>query len=301
MTIAGDSETLVQALEATGCYRVLRKLEPRPRWHDPAGADIRRAAVVDVETTGLDADRDAIIQFAAVAFTYDRGDGRIFDVEPPLTGYQDPGRPIPPLVTRLTGITDADVAGQRLDEATIGALVESADLVIAHNAAFDRPFLERRLPAVFQNKPWACSIEEIPWGTYGFPSRRLEYLLYQRHRLFFDAHSAEADCQALVHVLAQPFDDGVFPLALLLESARRRTRLIWATGAPFDSKEQLKARGYRFNGGTDGRPRAWYREVPDGEETTAELAWLRQAVYGGGDGWMVEKQDARTRYTRRGQ
>ncbi|HUG27100.1 MAG TPA: 3'-5' exonuclease [Gemmatimonadales bacterium] len=294
-----ENEALARQLEATGHYRVLRKLEPKRRWQDPADAEVRRALVVDVETTGLDQDRDVIIQFSGIGFSYDPHSGRIFEVDEPLTGYEDPGRPIPAFVTRLTGITDADVAGQRLDEAAIGALAESAGLVIAHNASFDRPFLEARMPTVFGTKPWACSCEEIPWDSRGFPSRRLEYLLYQRHRLFFDAHSAEADCQALVHALAEPFENGEYPLALLLESARRKTHRIWAIKAPFDLKDQLKARGYRFNGGTDGRPKAWFRDVPEGEEADAEMGWLRDTVYGGHEGWQVEKFDARTRYGRR--
>jgi DNA polymerase-3 subunit epsilon len=52
-----------------------------------------------------------------------------------------PGRPIPPEVTALTGITDAAVRGRRIDDARVAALAASASLVVAHNAAFDRPFL----------------------------------------------------------------------------------------------------------------------------------------------------------------
>jgi len=294
-----DHEALAAALEATGNYRVLRRLEPQSTWHEPDGSALRSAVVVDVETTGLDPVRDAIIQFCGIPFSYDPATGRIFSAGPSLSGYDDPHRPIPPSVTRLTGITDADVAGQCLDEVAIGSLVANAGLVIAHNASFDRPFLERRLPALFQDKPFACSVEGIAWDRYGFPSRRLEYLLYQRHRLFFDAHSAEADCRALLYALATPFEDGVLPLAMLLEGARRKTLRIWAVGAAFEHKDILKGRGYRFNGGTDGRPKAWYRDVLEGQEGDEELAWLRDTVYPGGTGWTIEKFDARARYSRR--
>lgn len=297
--MSDDPEAMARELEATGRYRVLRRLEPRNRWHDPDGSELRTALVVDVETTGLDPDRDAVIQFCGIPFTYDPASGRIFTVGTPYTGYEDPGRPIPAFVTRLTGITDADVAGQRLDEAAIGALVEPAVLVIAHNASFDRPFLDRRLPAIFSGKHWACSVEGIPWDRYGIPSRRLEYLLYQRHRLFFDAHSAVTDCQALLHALAEPFEDGVLPLALLLDGARKRWLRIWAVGSPIEQKDLLKARGYRFNGSGGRHAKTWYKELAEGPESEAELAWLRETIYGGGEGWQVEKLDPKARYARR--
>lgn len=300
MTKRDDPESLVQVLEATGQYRVLRRLEPRARWHEDDGAERRTAVVVDVETTGLNADRDVVIQFCGIPFSYDPATGRIFEVGPALTGYDDPGRPIPAVVTRLTGITDADVAGKRLDEAAIASLLEPAVLVIAHNAAFDRPFLDARLPAAFKNKHWACSVDGIPWDRYGFHSRRLEYLLFQRHRLFFDAHSALADCQALVHALAEPFDDGVLPMGILLEGARRKLIRIWAVGSPFEQKDILKARGYRFQRSGSGPANTWYREMTEGPESEAECDWLRGTIYGGREGWKVERLDPRTRYARQG-
>lgn len=293
-----DHEAMAATLEATGRYQVLRRLEPTRRWHEPDGAELKTAVVVDVETTGLDQDRDAIIQFCGIPFTYAPATGRIYEAGAPLTGFNDPQRPIPPLITALTGITDADVAGQRLDEGAIAALLEPAVLVIAHNAGFDRPFIDARLAGPFRDKHWACSVEGIPWQQYGFKSRSLEFLMYRRHQMFFDAHSAEADCQALLHALAMPFEDGALPMGLLLEGARRRTVRIWAIGSPIEQKDMLKARRYRFNGGQDGRPKAWFCELPEGEESEAELAWLRENIYGGRDGWKLEKVDPRTRYAR---
>jgi DNA polymerase-3 subunit epsilon len=55
----------------------------------------------------------------------------------------------------LTGINLQMVAGQRIDADTVPAFVADAVLVIAHGAAFDRPFCEALLP-VFVDKHWAC-------------------------------------------------------------------------------------------------------------------------------------------------
>ncbi len=53
---------------------------------------------------------------------------------------------------------------------------------------------------------------------------------------------------------------------------------IWAENSPFDMKEKLKARGYRWSDGTDGRAKSWWRDVP-GDLAEEELAFLRQQVY----------------------
>ena len=289
---------LVETLEASGKFRVLRRLELPSVWPDPGGEETRTAIVVDVETTGLDQSRDAIIQFSGLRFRYGARTGRILATEPPVTAYNDPGTPIPPLVTRLTGITDEMVAGARLDQDELGRLVAPADLIIAHNAGFDRPFLDTHLPTVFKDKPWACSLHEVPWESYGYSSRSLEFLLYRHHRVFFEAHSAEADCTAVVYALSIPFEDGRLPMAALLESARKRTQRIWALQAPIEFKDLLKERGYRWNPGQNGRPRAWFKDFLEDSAVDAELQWLSDQIYSGGTGWTIEFLDARRRYTR---
>lgn len=288
------------ALEATGEYKVLRRLPPVRQYHPPDGTPALTALAVDVETTGLDPQRDAIIQLGGLPFEYAPQTGQIYAVGEPVAFFEDPGRPIPAEITALTGITDADVRGQRIDDQAVEDLLASATLVIAHNAGFDRPFAERRLP-VFRDKSWACSLEGVPWRkAAGYSSRSLEFLLYKHCGLFYDAHAADGDCRALIHALATPFASGELPLRLLLESARRRVAHLWAIGAPYEARELLKARRYRWNNGEDGRPKAWHKEVGEAE-CGAEQEWLARAVYGGRQGgWRIEWLDALNRYRERG-
>ncbi|MFC0284627.1 3'-5' exonuclease [Camelimonas abortus] len=276
-----DLEAMARALEQSHDYRVLRRLRPRPVIPRRESRYPRLGVVVDVETTGLRHGVDEIIEIGLVAFTF-ADDGAAGDVVAVYGALQQPAVPVPPEITRLTGITDAMVAGRRIDVAEVERIASGADLVIAHNAAFDRPFCEGLSP-VFASLPWACSAREIPWSDYGFEGAKLGYLVGQAG-LFHDGHRAVDDCHALLEVLLRPApaaaagDGPATPFAALLASSRRMSVRIWAERSPFDMKDQLKARGYRWNDGSDGRPRAWWTEVP-AEAEEEELRFLREEIY----------------------
>jgi DNA polymerase III subunit epsilon len=268
-----ELEELAARLSASGRYRVLRRLEPRPREPAAAGIEIRLGVFLDVETTGLDSARDEIIELAMVPFTYGLG-GEVFDFGEPFQSYNEPKRPIPPEITALTGIDDATVSGQRLDEAAIRRFVAPAVLILAHNAAFDRQFAERASD-IFTTKAWACSMTQVDWSSEGYEGAKLSYLATQAG-FFYDRHHAVHDCYAGLELLSRPLPrSGRSGLAQLLERARRPSFRIWAENSPFDLKDQLKARGYRWNGDGNPGPRAWYVDV-DAEGREAELKFLKR-------------------------
>lgn len=293
-----ELEAMARALDASGDYRVLRRFRPAP--HVPLGEDAGSAVglVLDFETTGFDPVNDRIIQVALVPFRYSRETGAILATAAPVVYFEDPGRPLPAEIVQLTGITDEDVRGQRIDEAVVASVAGAAALVIAHNASFDRPFAERRMP-LFRDRPWACSLKDVPWKSMGLGSSGLEYLLMKHCGVFHMGHRADHDCLALLHLLGTPFASGATPFQLLLAAARKKSCRIWAVGAPIEQKDVLKQRGYRWNNGSDGRPKSWYRDLAQ-EEEPAELEWLAGAMYGGRSGrCRVDVMDARTRYSDR--
>ena len=207
---------------------------------------LRQGLVVDVEATGVDIRRDTVIEFAARPFTFDKETGAVVAVGPSFDSLNDPGEPLTPFISRLTGLTDADLAGQALDVKGAAALIEGADLIIAHNARYDRPMVERAIGK--SRKIWACSWSMIDWTGLGFPAGKLETLAIY-HGFFFGAHRADADVDGLLHLLT--FDNpetGAPYLADLLAAARQPSYRIDALDAPFDSKDALKARRYRWDG-----------------------------------------------------
>ena len=91
---ADEAERMAAYLESTGSYRVLRRMQPRAPRATHAGP-VKRAIFVDVETTGLDAVKDSIIELAILPFNYTT-EGTIVAVGEPFSSLRDPGVPIPP-------------------------------------------------------------------------------------------------------------------------------------------------------------------------------------------------------------
>ena len=112
---------MAAALEASGDYRVVRKLQVRdPLPSPPAGA--RLGLVLDVETTGADLRGDEVIELAMVRFAYS-AEGEVLGVVDTFQGYHEPSRPISAEITALTGISAETVAGHALDPEAVGAFV----------------------------------------------------------------------------------------------------------------------------------------------------------------------------------
>ena len=294
-----DYEAIARQLDDTGEFKVLRRFVPRASYGEADGSEETRTALfVDVETTGMHWMVDRIIEFAGVPFTFGKDSGRIVSVGRPFVSLEDPGRPVPPEIVRLTRITDEMVAGAHIDDTQLKVLADQTQLVVAHNARFDRPFVEARFP-FFEDKHWACSINDVPWDAHGLGSVKLGWLLMEHAGLYFRAHRAEDDCLAAIHILATPFaDDGSLPMRHLLETSRRHTVLVRAVNAPFDAKDLLKARNYHWDNGTPERPKAWQKEIVE-ESQAAELAWLRDTIYKGKSAPETQKLTARTRYSAR--
>jgi DNA polymerase-3 subunit epsilon len=290
-----DAEAMAQALEAHPDYRVQRRLVPRLDWPGTAQGEVKRILVLDTETTGLDQTREKIIELALLRVDVDTTTGLPVGPVQVYDGLEDPGKPIPPEVVKITGITDVDVRGQALDEARVAELLQGVDVVIAHNAGFDRPFVESRLPA-FAKVAWACSFADIDWKARGRSSAKLESLA-QELGLFYDAHRAEMDCHALLAVLAAPLPQGRgTALAHVLAAARNPSYRLSATNAPFEAKDLLKARGYRWN----ADQRVWATRLADDAALHAEFDWLRGEVYNHRHAAVqIEKLDALAKYSAR--
>lgn len=124
-------------------------------------------------------------------------------------------------------------------------MIATSDVVVVHNASFDRPFVERRLPEA-SGWPWICSMNDLDWRELGFEGRAKTHLLAQMG-WFYEAHRAETDVAALRHLLDHRLDEAGTVLRRLFVNASQPTWEIEAVDALFAAKDFLRERGYRWN------------------------------------------------------
>jgi DNA polymerase-3 subunit epsilon len=289
-------EELAQTLEAHPDYRVLRRLPQREVFQANApGQRVCRGIILDTETTGFDLENDRVIELGMLVFEFDPTHGQVLRVVERFDELEDPGFPIPPSSTEIHHITDDMVRGQRIDDAAVARLLQDVVVVIAHNAGFDRPFVEARWP-VFEELNWACSLKDIDWRQEGFGSAKLDYLLYTQG-FFHEAHRAETDCWALLEILSRVLPQSQqTALLALLEKLNQSQQKIYAIGSPFETKDKLKTRGYRWSADL----RCWSRVVSGTRDYEDELAWLKHHVYADRSARVeVEQLGGRVRYSAR--
>jgi DNA polymerase-3 subunit epsilon/ATP-dependent DNA helicase DinG len=187
---------------------------------------------VDLETTGLDAERDAILEIGAVKF---RG-GRVLEEFQTLI---NPGRRIPFKIVELTGITqvEADAAPSLFSQLPRLARFVGDLPVVGHNVGFDLAFL-RRHSVLVNNEgldTWELSQLLVPHAdrySLGKLAEELGIALSRAHRALDDARATHSLLVALNQRAMQ------LPIAALREIVRAGRKVRWDTAQFFEDALQ---------------------------------------------------------------
>lgn len=168
--------------------------------------------VIDTETTGLDPSIHRVVEVAAVLVA----DGKIVSA---FTTYVNPQRSIPAVVTAIHGLVDSDVVDAPTLEETLprlNALVAEADVLVAHNAPFDRSML----PGLVE-KPWLDTLQLARRLYPNLESHKNSVLRYElglrcpeadgmpAHRALSDAY---VTARLLIHLLTATHAQEEYPV-----------------------------------------------------------------------------------------
>lgn len=223
--------------------------------------------VVDIETTGLNPSQDSIIEFGMVEFGYDVGLNP--SISSMYSGLEDPKSALEPEIARLTGLTNEILAGQTIDWELVSKYWQRAEFVVAHNAEFDRSFLSSIPQLKCSKKHWACSVRHIDWRSKKFGSLKLNYLAADHGFVNPFAHRALFDCATTYRLVAPHLSE-------LIKASHEPEVDIFATASPFESKDLLKANGYRW----DPEKRVWRKRIVS-SRLEVERDFLATQVYRG--------------------
>ena len=175
----------VSSIKKDGENIILYKCsEPLPELLMAAGGSIT-IGFLDTETTGLDKLNDEVIELALKIVKFEEGSGKIVSIDHEYESFNEPGGHIDEGITLINGITDEMVKGKSIDWSTVDAIMQGVDIIVSHNASFDRAFMDR-YSTISQNPVWACTIDDIDWLGRGFTNTKQE-LLCHWHGFYFDA------------------------------------------------------------------------------------------------------------------
>ncbi|MCD7033745.1 PolC-type DNA polymerase III [Metabacillus sp. GX 13764] len=185
-----------------------------PIAYNDAHIDLADAVYVvfDVETTGLSAVYDTIIELAAVKIK----DGEIIDR---FESFANPHHPLSATTINLTGITDDMVR----DAPEVKEVLQDFknwignDILVAHNASFDMGFLNDGYKNLLQ-EPKAANpvIDTLELGRFLYPElknhrlntlcKKFDIELTQHHRAIYDA---EATGYLMIKMLKDAAEKGI--------------------------------------------------------------------------------------------
>jgi len=245
----------------------LKGLEPPDR--GPIKGDVP-AVVLDVETTGLNSDKNEIIQIAVRPFFVNPETGEISGIKKCIEFLQQPSFPLPEEIRDITGFSDEDLAGHEIDWKKVSKILNSCQFIIAHNASFDREWIDKNLKRNGYQPPpdaiWCCSLSQVNWNNVCRPSKALE-VLCAWHGFFYDSHNAIADIDATLHLLRS-----AGRMQELLSAAVESDYHVFAVGSQRDENPLLKARRYRWNPDLV----CWWKSTPSQNAAENECEWLQQ-------------------------
>jgi len=184
---------------------------------------------IDLETTGLDLSKDAIIEIGAVRFNGNR-------IEAEFQTLVNPGRPILPVITQITNISNEMVRNAPPLQAVLQNLIDFVgnDPVVGHNVRFDLGFLNRfgALRSNQANDTYELASVLLPVS----PRYNLSALSQQLGLFGFNAHRALDDAKLTQHLFYALYQKAMeLPLDLVAEIVRLGRNLDWDGNGLFQS------------------------------------------------------------------
>ena len=213
---------------------------------------IEKILILDTETTGLDENKDEVIEIGCILFHVASKSvlSQLSFLLPVLTNEAEHINGISPEITKIDQPWEY---GLNL----FLKLVDCSDLIVAHNVDFDRKWFGRgKLPEI--SKKWVCSLEDIDWSFQKTLKTRpsVTALALSFSIPVWSLHRALSDCYYLSEVFKKcdNLED------LLLKATE--PRFLYKALVSYEDRSLAKNAGFRWNSPVQG---AWSRKLTTDE------------------------------------
>ena len=219
---------------------------------------IKKVLILDTETTGLDENKDEVIEIGAI----------LFDVSSKCVLSQvsflfpvniNEAEHINGISAEVTRISQPWEDGLNL----FLKLVDFSDFIVAHNVEFDRKWFGKgKLPEL--KKDWICSLEDINWSFQKSLKTRptVTDLALSFSIPVWNLHRALSDC----FYISEVFKKCENLEELLLKATE--PRFLYKALVSYEERSLAKNAGFRWNSPVEG---AWSRRLTANEANNLEF------------------------------
>lgn len=197
---------------------------------------MRRILILDTETTGLDPGKDQAIEVAAILYSVERA-----TVVESFSSLIRADGNAAEAVNRIPAAVLADAPSAASVWARVGSLFAAGEVVVAHNADFDRAFTPESIARL---RPWVCSKADIQWPKQTRPSPSLVPLALEHDLGVAYAHRALADCDLIARLFTRSRELGADLDAMLVRAMRPKADFVALVS--YEDREQAKAAGFQW-------------------------------------------------------
>lgn len=221
-----------------------------------------KLAIIDLETTAIRPDEGSIIEIAVILYSVKHSSelAAVSTLIPTELNQAKSINHIDELATQeAVDILDAGLSFAK-------DLINSADYVVAHNAAFEKAWLP------WIKKPWLCTFEDFIWPKNTNKQKTSLIETAVNHGVpVISAHRALDDCRLISSLLSSLSLEERIRIVDDAISRSNEQKVIVIAHVSYDDRELAKTNGFTWN--NKSAPKAWSKLLRPSEIENWNFHW----------------------------